>query len=208
MFACAIFWRPLMRAGRTLRQFPFVAEQVGEEVVAPLRGRRSPGDFQAAADGVTTVPFAELVLPSEALILDVGAFWFVANILSGNTSAVGLAKGMSAGNERDGLLVIHRNAGECFPNVACRSDGIGLSIGPFGIHVDQPHLDRAERTCEITITAVALVCKPRALGTPVHFFGLPHIGASAAKTERLKAHGIEGNVAGENHEVGPDKLPS
>src|ERR1700722_662758 len=96
----SIFRRPLMRAGRTLRQFPFIAEQVREKVVAPLGGRRRPGDFQAPADGVPAVTFAELVLPAEALILDVGAFWFVADILRGNASAVGFAEGVTAGNER------------------------------------------------------------------------------------------------------------
>src|ERR1035441_3893085 len=87
--ACAIFRRPLMRTGRTLRQFPFVAEQVREEVVAPLRRRRGPSDFQTATDGVTTKTFAKFILPSEALILDVGTFWFGAYILRGNASAVG-----------------------------------------------------------------------------------------------------------------------
>ncbi len=90
--ACAILRRPLVRTGRTLGQFPFVAEQVGEEVVAPLRRRLGPSDFQAAADGVSTKTFAKLILPAEALVLDIGAFWFVAHILSGNASAVRFAE--------------------------------------------------------------------------------------------------------------------
>src|ERR1700693_4412825 len=101
-----------MRTGRTLGQFPFVAEQVGEEVVAPLRRRRGPNDFQAAADSVTTKTFAKLVFPSEALILDVGTFWFGTYILSGNASAVGFAEGVSAGNECNCFFVIHRHTGE------------------------------------------------------------------------------------------------
>src|SRR5437870_10876104 len=72
--ACAIFRRPLMRTGRTLRQLPFVAEQVREEVVAPLRRRRGPNDFQAAADRVTAFARAKFALPSEALLLDAGGF--------------------------------------------------------------------------------------------------------------------------------------
>src|SRR5271168_1755417 len=94
--AFAILRFPLMCTGRTLRQFPFVVEQVGEEVVAPLRWRRRPSDFQAAADRVTTVTFAKFILPSEALILDVGSFWVVAHILSGNACAVGFAEGVTA----------------------------------------------------------------------------------------------------------------
>src|SRR4051794_28568736 len=55
--ACAgvVFRLPLMRTSRALGQLPFVAEQVPEEVIAPLRWRRSPGDFEAAADRVGTL---------------------------------------------------------------------------------------------------------------------------------------------------------
>src|ERR1700732_915741 len=123
--AGAIFRCPLMRTGRALRQFPFVAEQVGEEVVAPLRRRRGPNDFQAAADSVSTKTFAKFILPPQALVLNVGAFWFVAHILSGNCSAVGFAEGVTAGDERNGFFVIHRHARESFSDIPCRRDWIG-----------------------------------------------------------------------------------
>src|SRR5271170_6245167 len=125
-----------MRTGRTLRQFPFVAEQVGEEVVAPLRRRRGPDDFQAAADRVTTMTFAKFILPSESLILDVGTFWFVSYILSGNAGTVRFAEAVTTGNECNGLLVIHRHARESLPDIPCRGNGIRLSIRPFRIHVN------------------------------------------------------------------------
>src|SRR3984885_4540814 len=118
-----------MRAGRTLRQFPFVAEQVREEVVAPLRGRRGPYDFQSAADSVTTMTFAKLILPSQALIFNVGAFRFVAHIISGNSCAMGFAEGVTAGNERNSFLVIHRHAAERFADIPRRGNRIRLSIG-------------------------------------------------------------------------------
>src|ERR1700688_3928253 len=117
-----------MCAGRTLRQLPFVAEQVREEVVAPLRRRRGPDDFQAAADRVTTMTFAKFILPSQALIFDVGTLWFIAHILSGNASAVRFAEGVTAGNECNRFLVVHRHALESLPNVSRRSDWIRLSI--------------------------------------------------------------------------------
>src|SRR5665811_1011817 len=43
---------PLLRTGRALFQLPFVAEQVPEKVVAPLRWRRGPDDFGATSDGI------------------------------------------------------------------------------------------------------------------------------------------------------------
>ena len=42
---------------------------------------------------------------------------------------------------------------------------------------------------------------------PVHVVvGLPHVGAAAAEAEGLEAHGLERDVAGEDHEVGPGDL--
>src|ERR1700690_4432691 len=99
--ACAIFRRPLLRTGRTLRQFPVVAEQVGEEVVAPLGRRLGPNDFQAAATRARTTTFPKFILPTEALVLDVGAFWLGPHVVSGNRSPVGLAERMPAGNQCD-----------------------------------------------------------------------------------------------------------
>ena len=39
---------PLVRAGWAFRELPFVAEEVVEVVVGPLRARLSPRDFQSA----------------------------------------------------------------------------------------------------------------------------------------------------------------
>ena len=115
---------------------------------------------------------------------------------------------MSAGNQRNRFFIVHRHAGKSLPYIARCGNRIGFSIRSFWIHIDQTHLHRTERIFEITITAVAFVGQPRALRTPVDFFGLPHIRASAAKTECLKAHRFEGNVAGENHQISPGDFPS
>src|SRR6202162_5944332 len=72
--ARATLRRPLVRTGWALRQLPFIAEQVAEEVVAPLRRRTAPGNFQAAGDRVTTFAGAKAALPAEALLLDAGSF--------------------------------------------------------------------------------------------------------------------------------------
>src|ERR1039458_1676915 len=119
---------PLMRAGRALGQFPFVAEQVPEEVVAPLRWRRAPDDFQAAADRVAAFAAAIGVLPAEALLLDGGAFGLGADILARICSAVRLAEGVSAGDERDRFLVVHRHARERLANILGRSEGIRVAV--------------------------------------------------------------------------------
>src|SRR5579872_538287 len=110
--ASAILRCPLMGTSRALGQFPFVAEQIGEEVVAPLRGCLRPNDFQSAANGVTAIAFAQLVFPPEALQFDVGTLRLSAHILCGNASTVGFAEGVTASNEGDGLFIVHRHAAE------------------------------------------------------------------------------------------------
>ena len=195
---------PLMRTGRALGQLPFVAEQVPEEVVAPLRRRRGPDDFQAAADRVIAFAAAKAVLPAQPLLLDGSAFRLGADILDRICGAVGLAERMSAGDERDGLLVVHGHAHECLANIPRRSDRIRLAIWSFRIDVDQTHLHGGERVLKIAVAAVALVLQPLAFGSPVNvLFGFPDVSAPAAKAESLEAHRLEGDVARENHQIGP-----
>ena len=61
---------------------------------------------------------------------------------------------------------------------------------------------------QLAFAAVAFVPQPRPLGTPVELFGLPDIGATAAETERLEAHRLQRDVAGENHKIGPGDFPA
>src|SRR5512146_2633172 len=97
---------PLLSTGGTPGQFPFVAEQVPEEVVAPLRRGGGPGDLQAAANGVTADAGAKTALPAQALLLDAGRFGLCAYKFC-ITSAVGFSKGMSACDEGNRFFVVH-----------------------------------------------------------------------------------------------------
>src|SRR5712672_1941998 len=96
------------------------------------------------------------------------------------------SEGVPAGNQRNRLLVIHRHAAECLADIACRSDWIRLSTGPFRIHVNQAHLNRAERMVELTRALVALFGQPNALRAPVSLVWLPDVIAPAAETEGLE----------------------
>src|SRR5437879_8571412 len=104
---------PLVRTGRAFRQLPFIAEQVAEEVVAPLRRRAGPGDFEAAADRVTTLACAEVARPAEALLLDAGSFRLRTHQCR-IAGTVGLAEGVTASDESNRLFVVHRHASEGF----------------------------------------------------------------------------------------------
>src|ERR1017187_601047 len=159
---------PLVRAGGALRELPLKAEQVLQVVVGPLGWGGGPGALQPAADRIDAFAAAKRVFPAEALLLDAGGLGCGADILARVGGAVGFSECVPAGNERNGLLVIHRHAGERFPDIACRSDWIGLSIGPFRIHVNQAHLNSAERIVKLKVSSVALVPQPRALRTEEH----------------------------------------
>src|SRR2546426_3112577 len=196
-----------MRSGRAFRQFPFVAEQVREEVVAPLGRCRGPNDFQTAADRIAAFARFEFALPAKALFLDTGGFRLCADQFR-IASAVGFAERVTPGNERNGLLVIHRHTGESLSDIPGRGNRVRLAVRPFRIDVDQTHLHRSERILRITVAAVALVREPLALRSPEDvLFRFPDVLAPAAKTERLKAHRLERDVASENHEVGPGDFP-
>src|SRR5690349_3881342 len=173
-----------MRARRALEEFPLKAEQIPEEVVAPLSRGAGPDSLQTAGDRVATYAGAEGILPAEALLLDQGTLGFGAAMRVGGR-AVSLAEGVPAGNQGHGLLVIHRHAGERLANIARRGDGIGISVGSLRIHVNQAHLHSAERIVELPVAGVALVAEPRLLGSPVSFIGFPDVRAPAAKTKGL-----------------------
>ena len=179
---------PLVRAGRALREFPLVPEQVLEIIVVPLRRARGPGPFQAAADGVDTLAAAEAAGPAKALLLDAGAFGFAALVIFAGR-AVALAEGVAAGNECNGLFVVHRHAGESLANVAGRGHRVRVAVGPLRVDIDQAHLHRTQRFLEFAIAGVALVAQPLGLRTPIDgFVGLPDVGTPAGETEGLEPH--------------------
>ena len=196
---------PLFRSRRTLRQLPFVLEQVLEEEVAPLRRRLRPGDFRTAGDRVGAEPRAVLALPAEALVFE-GAAFRLRPDQRRIAGAVRLAKRVAAGDERDGLFVVHRHAEERLADVLGRRDRIRVAVRAFRVDVDQAHLDGAERLRQLALAAVAFVAQPCPFGTPIEFLGLPDVGASAGEAEGLEAHRFERDVAGENHQVGPGDL--
>ena len=119
------------------------------------------------------------------------------------------AEGVAAGDERDGLFVVHRHAREGLSNVTAGGDRVRVAVRPFRIHVDQAHLHGGERILEIPVAGVALVAKPGVLAAPVDvLFRLPDVLAPAAEAEGLEAHRLQSAVAGEDHQVGPGDFPA
>ena len=120
---------------------------------------------------------------------------------------MGLSERVTAGDQRDRFFVVHRHAGKRLANVLGRRERIRLAVRPFRIHVDQAHLHGGEGVLEVALAGVALIREPLALAAPVDvFLGLPDILAAAAEPKGLEAHRLEGDVAREDHEVGPGDL--
>jgi len=192
-----------MRTGRALRQFPFVAEQVREEVAAPLRGRGGPGDFQTAGDRVAAFAGAKAAPPAQALLLDAGRFGLRPHMFL-IAGAVGFAEGVAARDERDRLLIVHRHAREGLADIPRRGDRIRVAVRTLRVDVNQTHLHGSKGIFEIPVAGVALVAQPGVLRAPVDvLFRFPGILASTGETEGLKPHRFQGDVAGEDHQVGP-----
>ena len=203
---CAAFGPPLVRASRALGQLPLVAEQVLEEVVAPPGRRGGPGDFQAAADGVSRFAAAKTAGPAQALRLDACRFRLRADQCR-VARTVGLAKAVTARDQRHGLFVVHRHAGEGLANVARRRPWVWVAIGALRVHVDQAHLNRTQGGFKLAVAAVALVGQPLGFSAPVDvFFGFPNVCAPTGKTKGLEAHGFQSHVTREDHQVGPGEF--
>ena len=116
---------------------------------------------------------------------------------------------MPAGDEGHRLFVVHRHPGKRLADVAGRGKRIGLTVGPFGIDVDQAHLDRGEGLLQLPVARIPLVTEPLALGTPVDVvLRFPDILASAAEAEGLEPHRFECHVARQHHQIGPGECPA
>ncbi len=201
---------PLMRAGRASRQLELVAEQHVEIAHVPGRRRRRPGALDARGGGVHAVPGLERVLPAEALVLDRAALGLGSH--HGRIArAVRLAERVPAGDQGDGLLVVHRHAGEGVADVVRASLRVGLAVRPLGIDVDQPHLHRRERVLEeaaqavpALVVAVVFEAEPLVLHAPVDvLLGLEDVLTPAGEAEGLKAHRLLRDVARQDEQVGP-----
>src|SRR5262249_34927859 len=148
--------------------------QVVQVPVVPLRRLVGPGALEPAGDRVGALAAAEGVLPAEALRLDGGALGFRTDV-PGRSRTMALADRVTADDERNRLLVIHRHTGECLANVPGGGQRVRGAVGPLRIHVDQTHLHGAEGTGELPVAAVALIAEPGVLRPPEDLLGLPDV---------------------------------
>src|SRR5205814_2180212 len=111
--------------------------------------------LEPAGDRRVAVAGAEAVAPAETLLSEGRALRLPVDVLAGVGGAVRLAERVPAGDEGDGLLVVHRHPGEGLPDVARCGDRVRGAVRPLRVDVDQAHLDGAERVLEHAVAGVA-----------------------------------------------------
>ncbi len=185
---CRICRNPLESAGRTFNDIPVIFEQSLQIAHIVFSWVWLPGTFQAAADRIAALAAPETALPAKTLLLDGRTLRFSTDMRS-RPGAMTLAEGMAAGNERNGLFVIHGHAGKSRADVTAGSNCVGHTVRAFRIYIDQAHLDCSQRVFKITFTGIAVITQPFVLGAPVNvLLRFPDIRAAAAKPEGLETH--------------------
>src|ERR1700722_11153095 len=125
--------------------------------------------------------------------------------MRGGTCAVGLAEGVPAGDQRDGLFIVHRHAPEGLADVAGGGHGVRFAVRTLGIHINETHLHGGLRIGELALAGVARIrAEPGFLSAPRDVvIGLPDIRAARSEPEGLEAHALERDISGQDHKVGP-----
>ena len=80
--------------------------------------------------------------------------------------AVGLAEGVTAGDQRHRLFVVHRHAREGLADILGRRDRVRIAVRAFRVDVDQTHLHGRERVFEIPVAGVAFVAASQVFSVP------------------------------------------
>ena len=206
-FSSTVLWGPLPGSGGAFAEFPIITEEVVEVTIGPSARRVRPGSFETAGDGVLRVAFAEGILPAETLLFERCCLGFRADVALWICRSVCFTKGVPTCDEGHGFLVVHGHAREGLADVTSRGERVGFAIGALGIHVDQAHLNCAQRLLQMPVTRVAFVAEPFAFGTPIDvLLCFPDIFTSATEAVGSEAHGLESDVACEDHEVSPGDL--
>ena len=121
---------------------------------------------------------------------------------------VGLAEGVPAGDQGDGLLVVHVHPVEGLADVVGGGGRVRVALRALRVDVDQAHGGRTEGLLQLTGGLIGAVvagvrAEPVGLRTPEHVLRLPDVLAATAVAQGFEAHRLQCDVAGEHHEVTP-----
>ena len=195
-----------MGTGRALRQRPglVVLEQHVEVAVVPLGRVGSPGALNPAGDGVSTHTGSVVAGPAEALLFKRCTFRLGALVVF-RSGAVRLTEGVTASSQGNGFLIVHGHPLERLTDVLSAEERVGVRVGPLRVDVDETHLHGGEGVLKVLAgVAVAVVAEPLVFTAPVDVvFRVPDVGSATAESKHGAAHGLDGDLAGEDQQVSP-----
>ena len=92
----------------------------------------------------SALPLPHLLRPAEALLLDGGGRRLRTHAIGRLVRAMDLAEGVAAGDQGDGLFVVHGHAAEALADLLRGGERVRVAAGAFRVHVDEAHLRRGE----------------------------------------------------------------
>ena len=144
IFFSNIHWVPDMRTSRAFGQLPVIFKKQLKITIIPLGRIGCPRPFNSAGCGIAAFSSAIAVCPSEAHLMNRGAFRFCSDKLR-VTGAVRFTKSMAAGDQRDSLFIIHRHTSECFTYILCAQHRVWICVRSLWVDINQPHLHCSKR---------------------------------------------------------------
>ena len=88
-----------------------------------------------AKDAEVAIAAAKAALPAKALLFQTGTLWFGTDVLVRIGSTMGFTERMTAGNQCNRFLVIHRHAGEGLANIAGRSHRVRIAVWTLWVNI-------------------------------------------------------------------------
>jgi len=187
-----------------------IQQQVKIGVVPPVRGG-GPGPFQTAGHRMFSISLPFGVHPAETLVFEGGCFR-TGTQHGGVAVAMCFAHRMATGRKGYRFLVVHGHSGEGGSHILCCAQGIRLAVDPFGIHIDETHLNGRQgilKRFPVFIVGVAVFggSQPLLLSTPVYvLLRMPDVFTAAAETKGPETHRFIGHVSRQDKQVGPGEL--
>mmetsp|Transcript_47861 Transcript_47861/g.128178 ORF Transcript_47861/g.128178 Transcript_47861/m.128178 type:complete len:414 (+) Transcript_47861:1258-2499(+) len=198
LFGAGILDAPLPVVGGALVLFPFEVLELLEVDVVPLQRLRGPLELEAAGEGVLALARAAFARPRVRGILH------RRRARARGASAVRLAEGVAASDERNGLAVVHCHAAEGVADVLGAARGVRLAQRTLRVEVDEADGRGAQRRLAGAVDSAGIERLLDGGRAQCHGVGVADgIHAAGAEAEDRAAHGLDGGGAGEDDEVAP-----